>query len=201
MVSTRVLLSNSSSPFTSSLVTLLKAPIITGITVTFMFHNFFSFLTGLKNLFLFSLSFIFTLWSAETAKSIIWQFFFIISMAGRLTEIRESIFISKSQRSLCVSFSRTDSGLSIYYLFIWWNLNFLHNSRWINFPTQSCLVLFSFCVNLLHSRIMLLIVFVSIPTYAILLRLIYSCFDIFGLYGVLGNYKQRFNFSLKIFIP
>ena len=73
-------------------------------------------------------------------------------------EIMWSVCISKSQKSLCVSFSRTDFGLCIYYLFEWSNFNFLHNSQWITLPTQSCLVLYSFCVNLLHSLIVWLIV-------------------------------------------
>ena len=42
MVSTRVLLSTSSSPLTSPLVTVPSAPITIGITVTFMFRSFFS---------------------------------------------------------------------------------------------------------------------------------------------------------------
>ena len=50
----------------------------------------------------------------------------------------------------CVSFSRTDAGLCIYYLFVWSNFSFLFNSRWITLPTQSCLV---FSSNLLHSLI------------------------------------------------
>ena len=41
--------------------------------------------------------------------------------------------MSKSHRSLCVSFSRTGAGLCIYHLFVSSNLNFL--------PTQSCLLL------------------------------------------------------------
>ena len=32
--------------------------------------------------------------------------------------------------------------LYIYRLFVWSNLNFLHNSQWITSPTQSCLVLY-----------------------------------------------------------
>ena len=59
--------------------------------------------------------------------------------------------MSKSHRSLSVAFSRTDSGLCIYHLFVWSNLNFLRSSKWI---TQSCFVLHSFCANLLHSLIM-----------------------------------------------
>ena len=61
-------------------------------------------------------------------------------------------------RSTCVSFSRRDSVLCLYHLFVWSNFNFLLNSQWITLPTQSCLVLYSFCVNLLHSIIMWLIV-------------------------------------------
>ena len=33
------------------------------------------------------------------------------------------------------------------------NFNFLHNPQWISFCTQSCLVLYSFGANLLHSLI------------------------------------------------
>ena len=62
--------------------------------------------------------------------------------------------MSKSHGSLCVSFSRTSIRLCIYHLLAWSNLNFLHISQWINFPTQSCLALYSFCTNVLHSLIM-----------------------------------------------
>ena len=66
--------------------------------------------------------------------------------------------MSKSHWSLCVSSSRTVVGLCIYRLFEWSNLNCLHISQWITLPTQSCLVLYSFCANLLHSLIIWLIV-------------------------------------------
>ena len=51
-------------------------------------------------------------------------------------------------------FPGTGAGLCIYHLFVWSNLNFLHISQWITFPTQSCLVLYSFCANLLNSLIL-----------------------------------------------
>ena len=78
--------------------------------------------------------------------------------SGLLAGIRWSVCISKSHRSLCVSFSMTGAGLCIYHLFVWSNWNFLHISQWITLPTQSCLTLYSFYANLLHSLIMWLIV-------------------------------------------
>ena len=121
MVSTRPLIFKSSSPWTSLLVTVPRAPITISITVTFIFHSFFRPLARSKYLSLFSLSFNFILWSAATAKSTILQvlfFFFllIISKSGRDYRI---VCISKSQKSLCVSFFGTDSGLCIYHLFAW----------------------------------------------------------------------------------
>ena len=126
-----------------------------------MFHIVFISLSRSRYLFIFLHSFNFTPCSAGTTKSTILQvfyFLFIIIRSNRLAEIRWSVCISKSKMSLCVSFSGTDSGLCIYDLFEWWNFNFLHNSQWITFFTQSFLVSNSFSANLLHSLIMLLIV-------------------------------------------
>ena len=39
---------------------------------------------------------------------------------------------------------------------IWSNFSFLHKSLLITFPTQLCLILYSFCTNLLHSLVSLL---------------------------------------------
>ena len=68
----------------------------------------------------------------------------------------------KSHRSLWMSSSMTGAGLCIYHLLVWSNLNFLHISQWITLPTQSCLALYSFCANLLHSLIMWLIIIIII---------------------------------------
>ena len=120
MVSTRQPTSKSSRPFNNRLVTVPKAPITIGIIFTFMFHRFFNSLARSRYLSLFSHSFSFILWSAGTAKSTILQIFFffffllIIIRSGLLAETRWSVCISKSPRSLCVSFSRTGAG--IYYL-------------------------------------------------------------------------------------
>ena len=78
--------------------------------------------------------------------------------SGLLAGIKWSICMLKSYRNLCESFSRTGAGLCIYHLLVWSNWNFLHIFQWITLPTQSCLALYSFCANLLHSLIMWLIV-------------------------------------------
>ena len=157
MVSTRPPTSKSSNSFYNPLVTVPKAPIRIGIIVTFRFYSFFLSLARSRYLSFFSDSFSFILWSARTAKLTILQILFfslIITKSGLLAEIRLSVRMSKSYRSLCMSFSRTDDGLCIYHLFLWLNLNFLHNSQWFTLLTQSCLVLYSFCANLLHLPIM-----------------------------------------------
>ena len=150
-----------SSPFSNPLVTVPNVPITIGITVTCMFHRFFNSLAKSRYLSFLSHSFSFILWSAGTAKStilLVLFFLLIIIRSGLLAEIRWSVCMSKSHESLCVLFSRTGAGLCIYLLFVWSNLNFLHISQWITLPTQSCLVLYSFCANLLHSLIMWLTV-------------------------------------------
>ena len=111
MVPTRLLTSKSSRSFNNSLVTVPQEPITTGIIVTIMFYIFFNSLARLRYLSLFSHSFSFILWSAGKAKSAILQilsvffFFFccwLLLRSGLRAEIRWSVFIWKSQRSLCV---------------------------------------------------------------------------------------------------
>ena len=147
----------SSSSFTKPWVSVPRAPTTIGITVAFRLHSFFfNTLTMSGYSSFFSLSFTFTLWSAGTAKSTILQvlvLFLITIIADRLTEIRWFVCISKSLRSLCVSFSRTDSKMCIDHLFVWSIFSFLHSSHWITFFTKSSLVLYSFFVNSLYSLI------------------------------------------------
>ena len=109
-VSIRPVISKSSSPCINLLVSVPTIPITIGIIVTFMFHSFFNCLARAKYLSLFSNSFNFTLWSAGTAKStilLVLSFFFfffllIIIKSSRLAEIRWSVCMSKSCKSLCV---------------------------------------------------------------------------------------------------
>ena len=156
-VSTRPPTSKSSRPFNNPLITVPKAPITIGIIVTFIYHSFVQF--SCNSLFIF-----FKFYSVVSRDSKVHNFadflfllLMIIIRSGLLIEIRWSVCISKSHRSLCVSFSRTGAGLCIYHLLAWSNLNFLHISQWITFPIQSCLALYS-CANLQHSVIMWLMV-------------------------------------------
>ena len=71
-------------------------------------------------------------------------------------------FISQNPIAVCVSFSRIDSRFYIDHLFVWSNLDFLHNSQWITLPTQLCLVSY-FYDYLLQSHIMWLIVSFLLP--------------------------------------
>ena len=164
MVSTRPPTSKSSSPFCNPFVTVPKALITTGIIVTFMFHIFFQFSSKVE-IFIFLFIFI-QYYSVVSRKSKVdnfaSSFLLIIIRSGLLAEIRCSVCTSKSHRSLCVLFSRTGAGLCIYLL-VWSNSNFLHISQWITLPTQSCLVLYFFCANLLHSLITWLIVSSLLP--------------------------------------
>ena len=157
MVSTFPPTSKSSSLFNNSLVTVPKAPIMIGMTVTFMFYSFFQFTSKVEVLILLLTFFQLYLVVSQDCKVINFatpRFLLIIIRSGHLAEIRGSVCISKSHRSLCVLFSRTDAGLCILHLFIWSNLNFLHVSWWITLPTQLCIVLYSFCANLLYLLIM-----------------------------------------------
>ena len=161
MVSTRPPTSKSSSPLSNPLVTVPNAPITIGIIVTCMFHSFFSSLARSRYLSFFSHSFSFILRQLELQSRLFCKFslfLLIIIKSGLLAEIRWSVYILKSHRSLCESFSRTGAGFCIYHLLVWSNLNFLHISQWITLPIQSCLALYSRCANLLHSLIIWLMV-------------------------------------------
>ena len=109
-----------------------------------------------------------------------------IIRSGCLAENKGSVCISKSLTSLCVSFSRIDDGLGIFHLFVWSNYNFLHHTPWITLTTQSCLVLYSFYANLLHSFIMWLMVSSLSPytLHLLICYLIYCRFDMLGPYDV-----------------
>ena len=105
MISHHPLISNFSSP---SSVTVPRAPLTMGITVTFMLQSFFQFLRMSRYLSFFSLSFNFTLWSVGTAKSTIQQvlFFFSWLSLGLVVWPRlGDLFVSQNSREVYASHS------------------------------------------------------------------------------------------------
>ena len=87
---------------------------LVSLSLSFSIFLFFS-LARSRYLSLFSLSFFYFFFFF-----FIFYFLLTISRFGRLAEIRWSVYISRSQRSLSVSFSRADSGLlyEFFHIFI-----------------------------------------------------------------------------------
>ena len=141
------LISKSSPPLTNLWEIVRNAPIIIGISTTFIFHSYFSSLASSKYLYVFSLSFNFNLCS--TVKPTIRQVLFLLTnfRFGRLAEVRWFVCISKSLETFLI------------FLYGFWvvlvrsNSSSLHTTQWIPFPIQLFLVLYSFGVNFLHSLI------------------------------------------------
>ena len=125
-----------------------KIPVMSGITITYIFHNFScSSLTRSRYLSWFLLSFIFTLWSARMAKSTRWQIIFFLLIKTDWTGL-DNLFVSQSPREFYAShFLKTDSGLCIYYLPVWSNFSLLHNFQLITFLTLLYLHQYSSCVS------------------------------------------------------
>ena len=92
MLSTRLLISKSSSPCTNPLVTVPRALIVIGITVTFMFHTLLNSLARFKYLFLFQFFLCDQLEQQSPQFGKVLFFLLIITRSGRLAEIRWSGF-------------------------------------------------------------------------------------------------------------
>ena len=93
------------SPCTSPLVTVPKAPITTNINVTFMFHSFFQFPSKFEvfiPLFIFFQFFSVVSRDSKFHNFASSLFLLIIIRSSRLAEIKWSVCMSKSRRSLCV---------------------------------------------------------------------------------------------------
>ena len=159
MVSTCPVISKSFSILNNPLVAVPRAPITISNNRHFHVPQFFNYLFAFFQLYSV------VRWDSKVHNSASSLFFFvlIIIRSGCLAEIGWSVCISKSQRSLCASFSWTYSGLCIYHLFVWPKLNFLYNSQWITLPVHSCLILYSFWINLQHSLHMGLIISSLLP--------------------------------------
>ena len=113
IVSIRPLISQSTSPCTNPLCDYQAHQLRPSIPSFIVFFSSSLAMSILLSLFL--LSFCFTLRSVGTIESTIQQFlllFFTVTTSGRLTKIRLSFCISKYQRRLYVSFSRTYLGFA-----------------------------------------------------------------------------------------
>ena len=114
MVSTRPINSKTSSPCTKALLIVPWTLITIAIIVTFMFQSFQFPCKALGIILLFT----FFQFQSVVCRDIkvnnsASSLSFLLIRAGRLAGIRWSVCISKSQRSLCVLFCSTDSGLCI----------------------------------------------------------------------------------------
>ena len=90
IVSTRVLISNSSSYFTNPLVTVSNTSITIGIAVIFMFHSFFQFLTKVQlfiSLFAFLQFYPVVCWDGKVQNSGNPIFLLTSTKPGRMDEI------------------------------------------------------------------------------------------------------------------
>ena len=183
IVSTRSLISKSSSSFINPLVTVQRAPITISINITFIFQSFFSIPLqgqGIYPSFHF-LSLLLCGQPGQQSQQFCKFSIFCWLLLGLFIWPRLGILF------VCRNPKRTDVGLCKYHLFIWAKINFLHNSKWITLPSHSCLVLYSFCaiccICLCDWAFRL-----SPHTFPVLLRLIYPCFDMIGSYGIVLNH-------------
>ena len=107
------------------------------------------------------------------------------------------LYVKIPEEFVCVILHE-NVGLSIYHFFVYSIFSFLHNCQWITLPIQSCLILYSFCGNCLHSLIMWLMVS-SLLTYNVHLMFccIYSCFEIIGSYIIVIYSLRVFHIGLS----
>ena len=109
VVSTRHFIS--STPCTNHLLSVLRAPVLIGVAMTSMFHNYFCSLKRSCYLHLFTLSFSLTQWLVGTAKSPNWKVFFFFSffffcrlLLGPVVWRRlGDSFLFQNYRNVCVS--------------------------------------------------------------------------------------------------
>ena len=137
-------------------------------------------------------------WNGRIHNVAILFFFFFLLMnhpSGFLVGIRWCLLNSKFKRIVCITFSWTDSGLCIYHLVEWSNLNLLLNSQWITIPTHSCLVKYFFCLSLHHSLITWWTV-LSLSSNNQHFCCIPGVFSLICSYGIVCCfYSERFGFS------
>ena len=139
--------------FSSSSLTVPKAPNTIGITVALTFHNFCT--CNLKSWYfvIFSSSFTLMFWSPGTAISMILHSISSLSMntiSGLRCSIYLSVCIGKSQSNLHLSFSSTGPGWCKNHLSSHLISNFLHRNQCTFLSSLSCLLLHWFPARTEH---------------------------------------------------
>ena len=126
-------------------------PITIGLTVTFMFHSFLSSLAMSICSSLFSLSFKYysVVCRDNKVRYLAGSLFCWLSLSLVIWPTLGDRFVSQNSREVCGSHSAGQIPGCAYTTLA---------SQWITFSTQSCLVLYSFCINLQHSLIIWLII-------------------------------------------
>ena len=102
-----------------------------------------------------------------------------------------------------VSFSRTDSELRIYHLFVCSNVKFLLNFLWLTFQIKSVVVLYCLYANKLHSLMIWVVVSsLSLHYLHLLFCWIISIFPliIWPIRQFSRCSQKRFSFSNKVFL-
>ena len=111
-------------------------------------------------------------------------FLLTITWSGRLIEIRWSVCISKPQRNLCISM--TNYGLGIYHLFVLSNLNLLPKLHFLPHKVLSTLIHFlSWFTVFANCIVNCFVSIITLPTFTILLCLVYFYYNIVGPNGVI----------------
>ena len=138
MISIHLPISKFSSHFPIPLETVPCASITVGITVTLMLHRFLSSRTRSKYLFLFSLSFIFTLWPAGIAKFTIRQIptpiFCYRSLGLVFRPEFNNLFVSQNPVNFMRFIHQDGFSFFMYHLVVWLDFTLLHCSQFIIFP-------------------------------------------------------------------
>ena len=121
----------------------------------------------------------------------------LITIGTIVTFLFQSFFNSLARSRYLSFFSHS------FCFILWSNLNFLYISQWTTLPTQSCLALYSFYANLLHSLIIWLIVS-SLSPHS--LHLLFSCvLSILALicpgFPVWNIIYQSFKAAIELFFP
>ena len=168
------------SLYTNPLVTVPRSSIAIGITVTFMFHSVFNSLARSRYLSFIFLPFDFTLWTAGIAKfPIRFSFFFVDYYKVK----------SSSQDQVIHLYLKIPNELvSLIFQSVFWvvHIPFIHMDKFqflaqfpmdhLAHPVVSSLILFLYLFAAFAYVINRLVSITTLPTYAILLRLINSCF-------------------------